>query len=227
MLLVGKTKEKWMPKWGGAYLQRPRIAKAILMQLMLWTQIWCRAQIWGKDRKPYSVHRPIGSHEPGTRQLQCNPKRSYWILKERISLAESVDSSGNISRKWQVQQRQEEYPASCTGTQIIHVLKASVSCCLHVWTKLRGRESDHTWSYMSCLLCLRNMKQATLKQTWSKCGCFFMAQINYGLAEKPRHAQEEESLGCSHRITSSVIDARHLAWQLLSWICELGVGQSL
>lgn len=52
-------------------------------------------------------------------------------------------------------------------------------------------EGKRIRSYMSCLLCLCNTKQATLKQNWSKCGSCFKAQINYGLAEKPGHAREE------------------------------------
>lgn len=112
----------------------------------------------------------------------------------------------------------------CRDLDYPRLEKTSVSCCLHLWDKARGKRIG---SYMSCLLSLCNMKQATLKQNWSKCGCCFTARINDGLAEKPRYTQEEQSLRCSHRDTSSVIDARHLARQPLSWICELAVGQAL
>lgn len=115
-------------------------------------------------------------------------------------------------------------PAGCAGTWVIHGLRAPASCCLHVQDKAKGKRLG---SYMSCLLHLCHTKEATLKQNWSKCVCRLAAQINDGLAEKPRHAREEQSLSCSHGDISSVIDARHLARQLLSWICELGVGQPL
>ena len=141
--------------------------------------------------------------------------------KQKIPLAKSVDASGNISDKWQGQQRQKEFPADCTGTWITHMLTTSVSCSFYMWDKAEGKRVT---SYMSCLLCLYNTKRATLKQNWSKCACCFTAHINDALAEKPRHAWEEQSLQCSHRDTSSVTNARHLARQLLSWICELGVG---
>lgn len=131
------------------------------------------------------------SHEPGTRQLQCNPKRSYWAPKENIPLAKSVGASVNIGDKQQGQQRQEQFPVGCAGTWVIHTLRTSVSCCFHLWDKAKGKRIS---SYMSCCLCLCNTKQATLKQNWSKCVCCFTARIKDGLTEEPSHAWEEQSL---------------------------------
>lgn len=103
-----KKREKWILKWGGACLQRLRMAKAMLIQLILWGL--CAGLKCGvKTDHLIEFIDLLGdfSHEPGTRQLQCNPKRSYWAPKENIPLAKSVGASVNIGDKQQGQQRQE------------------------------------------------------------------------------------------------------------------------
>lgn len=139
-------------------MQRLRVAKAMLVQLVIWGSL-CAGLKCGVKTDHHTELTDLFedlSHDAGTKQLQCNPKRSYWAPKEKkLPFAQSVDASGNISIKPRREQRQEEFPAGRAGTWIVHALRTSVSCCLHVWDTAKGKRIG---SYMTCLLCLCNIK---------------------------------------------------------------------